>query len=301
MANPNPALWKATKLFQATYDTGASEVRQPITTQPYVFKHPTLAGFIVVVGTGSYVTEADGVSLEIQSVYGIWDRGEIAPATANTDAKTTRLVQQTVTNIVDESRTDFQNLRIVSANPVDYTPDVGVTAGVYGWYFDFVMPRPVLTLQGTANPDTAGNSPPAVQFPGERAIRRFVPRGSSLLITTIIPRDANTCLRSPPGSTFPIDALTGGNPKRAILDLNNDGVIDGLDFVTVGGVQYAAGILFTSDDLNGQLVDPSLLLGTGDADFLFLSGGDEQITIRVAGPEDAKTGRLSWRELENAN
>jgi hypothetical protein len=66
-------------------------------------------------------------------------------------------------------------------------------------------------------------------------------------------------------------------------------------------VQYAAGILFTSDDLNGQLVDPSLLLGTGDADFLFLSGGDEQITIRVAGPEDAKTGRLSWRELENAN
>jgi hypothetical protein len=44
-----------------------------------------------------------------------------------------------------------------------------------------------------------------------------------------------------------------------------------------------------------------LLLGTGDADFLFLSGGDEQITIRVAGAEDAKTGRLSWRELDDAN
>ena len=145
------------------------------------------------------------------------------------------------------------------------------------------------------------HAPPAVQFPGERAIRRFVPRGSSLLVTTVIPRDANTCLRSPPGSTFPIDALTGGNPTRPILDLNNDGMIDAADMVTVGGVQYAAGILFSTDDLNGQLVDPSLLLGTGDADFLFLSGGDEQITIRVAGPEDAKTGRLSWRELDNAN
>ena len=122
-----------------------------------------------------------------------------------------------------------------------------------------------------------------------------------MLVTTVIPRDANSCQRSPPGSTFPIDALTGGNPNRPILDLNNDGVIDGTDFITVGGVDYAAGILFSTDDLNGQLVDPSLLLGSGDADFLFLSGGDEQITIRVAGPEDSKTGRLSWRELENAN
>jgi len=163
------------------------------------------------------------------------------------------------------------------------------------------MTRPLLTLQGNPNGDLDGAAPPAPQFAGERAIRRFVPRGSSLLVTTVIPRDANTCLRSPPGSTFPIDALTGGNPTRTILDLNNDGVIDGADFVTVGGQEYVAGILFSTDDLNGQLVDPSLLLGTGDADFLFLSGGDQQISIRVAGAEDVKTGRLSWRELENAN
>ena len=301
ISNANPANWKATKLFQATYTKGAITTRQPITTQPYVFKHPTLPGFIIVIGTGSYITETDGVSTEIQSVYGIWDRGEVAPATANSNAKATRLVRQTVTNVVNETGTAFEKLRIVSANPVVYTPDAGVVPGTYGWYFDFVMTRPLLTLQGNPNGDTDGAAPPAVQFPGERAIRRFVPRGSSLLVTTVIPRDANTCLRSPPGSTFPIDALTGGNPTRPILDLNNDGVIDSGDMVTVGGVQYAAGILFSTDDLNGQLVDPSLLLGTGDADFLFLSGGDEQITIRVAGPEDAKTGRLSWRELENAN
>ena len=67
------------------------------------------------------------------------------------------------------------------------------------------------------------------------------------------------------------------------------------------GRQYAFGILFDTSDLNGQLVDPSLLLGTGGADFLFLSGGDEQISIRIAGAEDPKTGRLSWRELDDAN
>jgi type IV pilus assembly protein PilY1 len=297
IADPNPVNWRKTKLFQATYGLK----RQPITTQPYVIKHPTQPGFVVIFGTGSYVTEADGTSTEIQSVYGIWDRGELNPATANANAKATRLVEQTVTNIVDESNMAFDHLRIVSANPVDYRPDAGLVAGVYGWYFDFKMTRPLMTVQGNANPDTAGNAPPAVQYPGERAIRRFVPRGSSLLITSVIPRDANTCFRSPPGSTFPIDALTGGNPKRPILDLNNDGVVDDQDFVTVGGVQYAAGILFDTSDLNGQLVDPSLLLGSGDADFLFLSGGDEQITIRVAGAEDPKTGRLSWRELNNAN
>ncbi|HET6472676.1 MAG TPA: PilC/PilY family type IV pilus protein, partial [Pseudomonadales bacterium] len=302
ISDSNPANWKAVKLFQATYTSGATTTRQPITTQPYVFKHPTQPGFIIIFGTGSYITEADGTSTDIQSVYGIWDRGDAAPPTANANAKATRLVQQTVTNIVDDvDSLTFQKLRIMSANPVNYTPDVGATAGVYGWYFDLNMPRPTRTLSGAVNTDTDGAAPPAPQFPGERAIRRFVPRGTALLVTTVIPRDANTCLRSPPGSTFPIDALTGGNPQRAILDLNNDGKIDSADFVTIGGVQYAAGILFSTNDLNGQLVDPSLLLGNGSADFLFLSGGDEQITIRVAGPEDAKTGRLSWRELDSTN
>jgi type IV pilus assembly protein PilY1 len=266
-----------------------------------VVKHPSGTGFLIVFGTGSYVTEGDGVSLEIQSVYGIWDRLDLSPPTALANAKSTRLVQQTITNIYDENLSVFERLRFSSNNPVNYIPDAGVTPGVYGWYFDLNMVRPATTVQGNANPDTSGNAAPQAQFPGERAIRRFVPRGGALLVTTVIPRDANTCFRSPPGSTFPVDFLTGGTPRRPILDLNNDGVIDDNDMVTVGGQQYAAGILFDTDDLDGTLVDPSVLLGTGDTDFLFLSGGDDQVTLRVAGAEDPKTGRLSWRELDDAN
>ncbi len=52
-------------------------------------------------------------------MYGIWDRGEIAPATANSNTKATRLVRQTVTNVVNETGTGFEKLRIVSANPVE--------------------------------------------------------------------------------------------------------------------------------------------------------------------------------------
>ncbi len=307
ITDPNRANWTVTKVFQATYDNAGTIERQPITTQPYVTKHPSGTGFLIVFGTGSYVTEGDGVSLEVQSVYGIWDRLDINPPTALANAKSTRLVEQTITNVYTPAlgggtTSTFERLRYSSNNPVNYLPDVGVTAGVYGWYFDLDMVRPAYTADGvTVNPDTSGNAAPLPQYPGERAIRRFVPRGTALLVTTVIPRDENTCFRSPPGSTFPIDYLTGGTPTRPILDLNNDGVINDQDMVTVGGEQYAAGILFDTDDLDGTLVDPSVLLGTGDADFLFLSGGDDQVTLRIAGPDDPKTGRLSWRELDDAN
>ncbi|MCZ6854552.1 MAG: hypothetical protein O7G86_11595, partial [Gammaproteobacteria bacterium] len=99
----------------------------------------------------------------------------------------------------------------------------------------------------------------------------------------------------------PISMLTGGNPLRAILDINNDGYVDDADMITYNGQQYASGILFDTDDLDGTLVDPSMLVGSGGDDFLFLSGGDDQITLRITGPLDNKTGRLSWRELSEAN
>jgi hypothetical protein len=66
----------------------------------------------------------------------------------------------------------------------------------------------------------------------------------------------------------------------------------------IGGVLYAGGILFDTDDLDGTLVDPSVLSGTGYDDFLFLSGGDDQIALRIAGTLSGKTGRLSWREVD---
>jgi type IV pilus assembly protein PilY1 len=50
LAATNPRDWTVTKLFQATYD-GTLATRQPITKRPYVVKHPTESGFMVVTGT----------------------------------------------------------------------------------------------------------------------------------------------------------------------------------------------------------------------------------------------------------
>ncbi|MCP5180048.1 MAG: cadherin-like domain-containing protein [Pseudomonadales bacterium] len=295
ITSSNKSEWTVTRLFQATLD-GTAATQQPVTTQPLVLRHPE-EGLLVVFGTGSWLTHADGTDTHLQSIYGIWDRFEVSPATATATSKSTRLVEQVISNIVDETNTDFPRQRLVTANAVEYVPDTGGVPGVYGWYIDLDPVRPVVTQQGNVNSDTSGNAPPAVQYPGERAIRRFILRGDAILVTTVVPRDANSCTQAPPGATFPIDPLSGGNPKRPIFDLNNDGVIDDQDFMTVGGIQYASGIVFSQDDLNGTLVDPSMLVGTGDYDFLFISGGDEQVTLRIAPPEDQKTGRLSWREM----
>ena len=297
ISDSNQSNWSFTKLFQASYD-GTAATRQPITVRPHVLKHPTESGYIIIFGTGSYMTEYDGVSTDIQSVYGIWERFEVAPPTATMSAKFDRLVEQVVTNVFDESNANFARQRIVSANAVNYIPDAGLVEGTYGWFIDLDMQRPSNTISGNPNPDLSGEAPPLPQYPGERAVRRIVPRGGAALITTVIPRDANTCFRSPPGSTFPIDLVTGGNPTSPVIDVNNDGVLDGNDMVDVGGEMYAAGILFDTDDLDGTLVDPSVLIGSGDSDFLFLSGGDDQLTLRVKGADSPKTGRLSWRELD---
>ena len=81
-------------------------------------------------------------------------------------------------------------------------------------------------------------------------------------------------------------------------DFNNDGYVDDGDMITVGGEDYAAGILFDQDALDGSLVDPSILGGEGDTDFLFISGGNETTSYRILDVNDNRTGRLSWQELD---
>jgi type IV pilus assembly protein PilY1 len=297
LAATNPRDWTVTKLFQATYD-GTLATRQPITKRPYVVKHPTESGFMVVTGTGSYVTENDGTSTTIQSLYGIWDRDEVQPATATPASRNTRLIEQTMVNIVDESA-PFARQRVIQQTEVVYAPD-GAQPGTYGWVIDFDMPRATTTTSGNPTGDTLGQAPPLPQFPGERAVRRFIPNGDAVIVTTVIPRDANACRRGPPGSVFPVDPITGASPLRPVFDVNNDGRVDLADLTNLGGDALAAGILFDMDDFDGTLVDPSVLLGAGDNDFLYLSGGDDQVILRIAGPDEEKVGRRSWRELPNA-
>jgi len=300
LSEADPDDWTVTRLFTASYDDGGTETRQPILNQPLVVKHPTERGFLVIFGTGSYMTRDDADSEDIQSIYAIWDRGEDNPATALDGSKESRLVEQTITNEVDDSVSPAQTRRVVTSNPVNYEPDGG-GPGTFGWYIDLDMPRATNTISGAPNPDESGRASGA-QFPGEKAIRRFLFRDGAVITTTVLPSlDEFSCFGTRPGSILLFDAVTGGDVGRPVIDFNTDGVIDEGDLVDVGGDEFAGGLLFNQSDLDGALVDLSTLGGQGDTDFLFVSGGNTTRSYRIEDINDARTGRLSWRELEVTN
>ncbi len=301
LSDSNPANWTVTRLFTATYFDGTVDVLQPITTQPLVVKHPSEIGFIITFGTGSFVTREDASTTDIQSIYGIWDRGEGAPATAASDTKDLRLQEQDVINVVQEVGGIAVTRRTISEHAVNYQAEGG-GPGTYGWYFDFDMPRATTTLAGNPNPDSTGQAPPLPQYPGERAIRKFILRDGVIITPTVLPAsEGSSCFGARPGAIMLFDAVTGGNPSFPVVDFNNDDVVDSGDLVNVGGVDYAAGLLFNQDDLEGTLVDLSTLGGEGDTDFLFVSGGSETTAFRIVDIRDDRAGRLAWRELDDAN
>ncbi|MFW6092459.1 MAG: PilC/PilY family type IV pilus protein [Pseudomonadota bacterium] len=290
----DPADWTVTRIFTASYDDGTGETVQPILSEPLVIKHPTERGFLVVFGTGSYLTRDDADSEDIQSIYAIWDEGSSSPATALDGTRENRLVEQTITNVLDSSLDPPTVRRIVSKNPVSYEQESADTVGTYGWYADLDM----VAAEG----DDAGRAPPEPQFPGEKAIRRLLFRDGSIITTTVLPSlDEFSCFGTRPGSILVFDAATGGDADRPVIDFNTDGVIDDADLVEVDGEAFSGGILFNQEDLDGQLVDLSTLGGEGDSDFLFVSGGDETVPYGLDDTNDHRTGRLSWRELDIAN
>ena len=212
-------------------------------------------------------------------------------------------MEQTITNVVNDSVNPAQTRRVVTKNPVTYVPGAG---GVYGWYMDLDMQRATTMLSGAPNPDSSGKAPPEPQFPGEKAIRRFVLRNGAIVTTTVLPAlDEFSCYGTRPGAILLFDAFTGGDasrndPDRAVIDFNNDGVIDNADMVFTNGEWFTGGLLFDQSQLDGALVDLSTLAG-GDGsntDFLFACGGNDCQPFGFEPPENDTEGRLSWRELD---
>ncbi len=299
LTDSDPDNWSALRIFSAQYEVSPGNFElQPILSKPTVTKHPDQPGFLITFGTGSFVAEEDGSDTSIQSIYTIWDPLLSSSPTAIAGSKSTRLVEQTITNVVDDTVTPSQTRRILSNNAVAYAAE-SVNPGVYGWYIDLDMQRATNTLSGATNTDISGNAPPDVQFPGERAIRRFVFRDGVLLTTTVLPAtDATSCLGVRPGAILVMDQLTGGDPDEAVIDFNLDGYVDDNDLLSVGGEDYSAGLLFDHTDLDGALVDLSTLGGEGDTDFLFVSGGNDTVSFRIRDLSEEKTGRLSWTEIQ---
>jgi len=95
VSSSNPNLWSASLLGAACTTTAATcpaAGKQPITTPPEVTRHPLNVDTpLVYFGTGKYLEIADISSTQVQSMYGIWDRGAQVPRSD--------LLVQTISNV----------------------------------------------------------------------------------------------------------------------------------------------------------------------------------------------------------
>jgi type IV pilus assembly protein PilY1 len=260
--------WTVTKIFEAKYvdPATATETPQPITTQPIVIQHPTEPdGYIVIFGTGSYITDADGTNEDVQSLYGIWDR--LGPELITKDD----LVEQNYENRIDAT---FGNVRVLSDNAVDYS----VESRRKGWFIDLDPPA----AGGTQDVD-----PP--EFPGEKAIRNIQMRGGIAFVNSVIPRSNTSCTSQAGGFALAFCPGTGGTTcleGNQIFDLNNDGVFDSGD--ETGGDVVAATRFEDAVPTDSTFIGESRVTQLSDQSL------DASLTNTAGG---INTGRLSWKQL----
>ena len=295
MRNSNPANWTVTRIFQAKFDNNTpvnltDDVLQPVVNRPVVVRNPqSTEGFIVVIGTGSYVTTPDGTSTGIQSIYGVWDRLDTAPDAAFLANPRSLMVEQSFTNLVSPT---FGTIRTNSNNAVNYV----APSTTRGWFIDLDPTRPANRTDSTPNLDTSGDAAPAPQFPGERAVRNIIIRNGFAFTASVIPRKANTCVQGPGGFLLTFNPATGGIGGlrgRVAFDANNDGKFDSRDEVggtPVGGFRLEG----VPSDIatKGNLIQGQESTGSG-------INGTPPTFKRTAnlGAGD-RAGRLSWQELD---
>ncbi|MEO8408083.1 MAG: PilC/PilY family type IV pilus protein, partial [Oxalobacteraceae bacterium] len=107
--------WSSSKLFSAV--NGDNKV-QPMLKRPALAPHP-MGGYMVTVATGKFMEDGDKANVDVQSVYGIWDKPGGGTVTGRT-----QLTQQTFTAATGG--------RTLSMNAIDWTAK-------RGWYADLSL------------------------------------------------------------------------------------------------------------------------------------------------------------------
>ena len=179
----------ATRLFQASRGGTA----QSITAAPAVSRNPANNDLWIHFGTGRYLSEVDLSDSNVQTWYGIIDRGT------------------TVTR-ANLREVDIEAEVAPTANSLGARVVESVTGAVpNGWYIDLVSP-------------TGGAQ-------GERMVVPNLFQGLVLVGTTRIPDNTDVCNPSGRGWVMAINPFTGGRLVSSFFDMNGDGRFDSNDLV----------------------------------------------------------------------
>jgi type IV pilus assembly protein PilY1 len=268
-------------LFQAKGSTG---LPQAITSKPDVMAHCQEDGYIVTFGTGLYLADEDVVSTEPQTIYGIWDYGDISDSTEYVGSfergstpplsnpslpETVSLLEQTQ---VDWSTVNGHDLRTLSDNAADWETVTDEDADEnpnpmrhVGWYFD-------------------------LPFSGERVMENVLIRDGNLIVISYTP-GASMCGAEGKSIVHEMDACTGARLTAPQFDINDDGVIDENDLIDVNGDPVPP----TAIHGEGRLQPPAILkLGGIETKYFSSSYG----TIRTLKERASRLGIIYWMELE---
>ncbi len=281
VSDPDPNNWtvwrdsanKPVPLFVARSPNGDP---QPITFAPVITPHNRKKGYLVYVGTGSYIQTDDVTDTTVQSIYGIWDRFETSINTIDRD----HLLEQSLLDI-NTSQFSDTNARASTANIMRWydgngLPPTGLNPPQYlGWRMD-------LLNNGAEE--------------GERLFDNLDVSGNVLSFTTIIP-SLDPCVSGGEAWAFRVNADSGSRfLNSSPWDYSNNGTIGNEDRVNFAseshwgsGIQGKNKILF-----RGR---PLLVPGTcKEANVQSLADG----TIRVvtSACSTKQIGRRSWRQIE---
>jgi len=301
----NGNLWKfdltadSSNNWDVAYKNGTTpkpvfQANEPITTKPDVMRHCEKDGYIVVFGTGIYLSETDVSDTSTQTIYGIWDYGDDDDdseylGTFNRGSTPELSNQPDTVTLLEQTEDDWreyngQHLRTLSDHGAswvteedsDSTPEdpkwenpSSTVANHAGWYFD-------------------------LPISGERVVVDVMIREGKAVVVSFYPEDA-PCSSGGYSIVHEIDACTGSRLTEAQFDINEDGVIDEEDLINIGTEENPVWVPPSGIGKPGRLQPPAILrMGPTEMKYFSSSSG----TIETVMEKAVRLGITYWREYQ---
>ncbi len=216
---------------------------QAVLTQPEVVRHPTIEtdsstqsgnepNLMVLFGSGKFLELSDKNTINTQSFYAVWDKGDAALLRAD-------LVEQLVN---DSNANTAVDRRIPTTNAVNYAGN----SHAYGWYMDLA--------------DS-----------GERVLHPAWARDDIVYFNTFIPIGGSSCDGSFDGWLMAVKVENGHPPQQRLFDTDGDEDIDeddeeisGVRSDLSGDSKFLDDKQYTVDD-DGELEDRTVKNSSGAA------------------------------------
>ena len=239
---------------------------QPITTGTYVTKDP-LRGYLILFGTGQYLSGNDLNQTNTQTLYGIRDDGLLSAKNTLTASllaqKVGSLVTTTTSNGVTSSYysivNDATNTNSSCSGAASYLP-----YGCNGWF---------LPLAATGFTS------------GREVATPYIYENTLAFFSVAMPSSNSVCGSGGSTADFGLNYATGTGTVSAIYDTSGNGSMNSADQVANAMVN------------NGISLGGSMIITLGGTTYRCSTSSSGAITCTAMANYTSSYGRLSWREI----